>query len=150
MNTTQLLPPRPTIQLRRFLYPFNQSVQLVRPMACLTFRLESLEDDDPWIVEQKTFNILEEYLQPHSKTSPKKAACSIDNLTPMKRPDQEDGKEMEHPESFMWETWGTFEKIAKQIPSNHPSMERLAQLVKSLSLLPPTTVTIWTVSGLID
>lgn len=68
----------------------------------------------------------------------------------MKRPDQEDGKEMELPESFMWETWGTFEKIAKQIPSNHPSMERLARLVKSLSLLPPTTVSIWTVSGLID
>lgn len=118
-------------------------------MACLTFRLESLKDDDPWIVEQKTFNILEEYLQPHSKTSPNKAACGIDNLTPMKRPDQEDGKEVEDPESFMWETWGTFEKIAKQIPSNHLAMDRLVQLVKSLTLLPPTTVTIWTVSGLI-
>lgn len=68
----------------------------------------------------------------------------------MKRPDQEDGKEVEDPESFLWETWGTFEKIAQQIPSNHMSMEKLVQLVKSLRLLPPTTVAIWTVSGLID
>lgn len=64
----------------------------------------------------------------------------------MKRPGQEDGKEKEHPESFMWEIWGkiwgTFEKIAIQLPFDHPSMERLTQLVKRLSLLPPTTVNI--------
>lgn len=44
----------------------------------------------------------------------------------MKRPDQEDGKENEHSESFMRETWGAFEKIAKQIPFDHPATERLA------------------------
>lgn len=50
----------------------------------------------------------------------------------------------------MRETWGAFEKIAKQIPFDHPATERLAQLVKSLTLLPPTTVTSWSVNGYIN
>lgn len=114
-------------------------------MTSLSLRLESLEDDDPWIIEQKTFDILNEYLQPSSKITPEAAACDIDNLTPMKRPDQNDGKEKEDEESFLWETWGTFVEIAKQIHHDHASQTRLTKLVKSLQALPPTTVIIWTV-----
>ncbi len=115
-------------------------------MAALPLSLKSLEDDDPWIIEQKTFEILNSYLQPSSTTSATAAAQGIDNLTPMKRPDQGDGKEIEEPESFMWETWGIFIEIAKQIPRDHPSQDRLVELVKALSSLAPTTVTIWQVS----
>lgn len=35
--------------------------------APLHLRLASLEDDDPWIVEQKYFAILNDYLQPDSQ-----------------------------------------------------------------------------------
>lgn len=114
-------------------------------MASLKLRLESLEDNNPWIIEQKTFDILNEYLQPFSTSTPEEAARDIDNLTPMKRPDQGDGKEKEGPESFLWETWGIFQEIAKQIPHDHASQARLVLLVNTLRTLPPTTVTIWTV-----
>ncbi|KAK4977511.1 hypothetical protein LTR66_003915 [Elasticomyces elasticus] len=113
-------------------------------MTALPLRLESLEDDDPWIIEQKTFDILNSYLQPCSTMSALAAAQGIDALTPAKRPDQGDGKEIEEAESYLWETWGTFIEIAKQIPCDHVSMDRLVELVNSLSSLPPTIVTVWT------
>lgn len=46
-------------------------------MASLAFRLGSLEDDDPWIVEQETFNILEEYLQSTVKPAPKRLPIAL-------------------------------------------------------------------------
>jgi len=38
-----------------------------------------LDDDDPWIIEQKIFDILNDYLQPKSNITAA-AAQSIDNL----------------------------------------------------------------------
>lgn len=114
-------------------------------MAALSFHLESLDDPEPWFVEQKLFDILNEYLQPSSTTTPTVAAQGIDALTPMKRPDLADGKRKQSPESFLWEIWETFIAIAKQIPHDHPSQDRLVEVVKALSELPPKTVEIWTV-----
>lgn len=113
----------------------------------LSFRLESLEVDEPWIVEKMNFETLVEYLQPSSTTSPTAAAQSIDNLTPMKRTfiGTSFGKK-EEPEGHMWEIWGLFIAISKQVPHDHPSMDRLVALVYALAELPPTTVKIWTVS----
>lgn len=113
----------------------------------LSFRLESLEVDEPWIVEKMNFETLVEYLQPSSTTSPTAAAQSIDNLTPMKRTfiGTSFGNK-EEPEGHMWEIWGLFIAISKQVPHDHPSMDRLVALVYALAELPPTTVKIWTVS----
>lgn len=63
----------------------------------------------------------------------------------MKRPDQGDVNEKEIIDSFMDEIWSTFEKIAEQIPHDHLSQARLAQLVKSLSALSLTTEDIWNI-----
>lgn len=114
-------------------------------MAALSFHLESLDDPEPWFVEQKLFDILNEDLQSSSTTTPAVAAQGIDALAPMKRPNLGDGKK-ESPESFLWEIWKIFIPIAKQIPHDHPSQDRLVEVIAALSELPPTTVEIWTVS----
>ncbi|KAF8850064.1 hypothetical protein BDZ45DRAFT_633469 [Acephala macrosclerotiorum] len=111
-------------------------------MKQLALRLKSLEDEDPWIIEQKTFEIMDDYLQPDSATSAARAASAIDDLIPTKR-ELVDGEKVESAESFLLETWGTFIEIAKQIPDSHPSQLRLAQLIKALTQLPPAAVTVW-------
>ena len=114
-------------------------------MAALSFHLESLDDPEPWFVEQELFDILNECLQPSSTTTPTAAAQGIDALTPMKRPDPGGGKKKESLESFLWEIWGMFIEIAKQIPHDHPSQDRLVKVIIALRELPPTSVEIWTV-----
>ena len=83
----------------------------------LSFRLESLEVDEPWIVEQMNFDTLVQYLQPSSSISPTAAAQSIDSLTPMKRTfiGTSFGTK-EEPESHMWEIWGLLVAVSKQVP----------------------------------
>ena len=123
------------------LQPFSQS--LAAMSTPLSLRLKSLEDDDPWIIEQKTFDILNDYLQPDSRTSATAAAKDLDALTPMKREALDE--KAEHPESFLLETWGTFIAIVKQIPSDHQSQDRMIQMMKELIVLPPNEVEIWKV-----
>jgi hypothetical protein len=110
-------------------------------MAEVTLHLQSLEDDDPWIIEQKTFDILNDYLQPYSTISAVTAAIALDDLNPMKR--KESGEEVEAIESFLLETWGTFIEIAKQIPRDHSSQERFIDLIEVLTHLPLISVTVW-------
>ncbi|KAF3479836.1 uncharacterized protein GIQ15_06812 [Arthroderma uncinatum] len=115
-------------------------------MTALSLRLPSLEGGDPWIVHQKLFDILNEYLQPTSSTISSAAAKEIDSLTPKKRQglgSSDDAKPKEDYESFLMETWGTFIEIARQIPSEHASQDRLVELVKALSELPATNAEIW-------
>jgi hypothetical protein len=110
-------------------------------MASLNLYLKSLKDPDPWIIEQKVFDVLNHYLQPDSTVSPESAAMAIDNLTPMKRRAVQEAEDVGEPESFLLELSGIFIEIAKQIPHDHPSQERYIQFFKYLSSLPPTTVT---------
>lgn len=91
-----------------------------------------LEDDDPWVIEQQIFTILNDYLQPNSHTLPPAAAQAIDDLFPTNRNDDEGEKE--DPGSFLWHLWGRFHKTAQQIPHVDQAQEKLAALVKALSL----------------
>ncbi|KAM5444714.1 hypothetical protein MferCBS31731_000169 [Microsporum ferrugineum] len=115
-------------------------------MATLSLRLPSLEDGDPWIVHQKLFDILSEYLQPASSTAPSAAAKEIDSLTPKKRQGldaSDDAKPKEDYESFLLEIWNSLIEVARQIPSDHASQDRLVELVKALRELPSTNAEIW-------
>ncbi|EAL91609.1 hypothetical protein KXW98_007937 [Aspergillus fumigatus] len=90
--------------------------------------------------ELHVFNILNDYLQPSSTTPPSEAAQSIHALTPKAASTQEDSSDLE---GFLWSTWGSIIKVAKQIPYNHPSQDRLVDLIHALTKLPPRTVSIW-------
>ena len=97
-------------------------------------------DNDPWIINQRIFDILNMYLQPNATLSPTTAAQEIDKLFPLNRPREED-KENEEPESFLWEMWGVVVSVAEQIPWEHPGQTRLVEVIQALNDLPgPKTV----------
>ncbi|KAJ5611713.1 hypothetical protein N7528_008818 [Penicillium herquei] len=108
----------------------------------LHLHLDSLDDDDPWIIEQKNFNILNDFLQPDSTMSSEEAAFQINELTPMKR-EARGEEDVEHPESYLFEVWCFFIEISKQIPYDHPSQDKLVSLIKDLKSLPSIGVQIW-------
>lgn len=115
----------------------------------LHLRLASLEDDDPWIVEQQYFTIVDNYLQPDSTITAHDAALQMNELTPMSR--EARGEESETPDSWCLEVWGTFSEIVKQIPHDHPSQDKMIDFIKALKDLPgvevPTSETVFVPLG---
>ncbi|THC99815.1 hypothetical protein EYZ11_000745 [Aspergillus tanneri] len=81
------------------------------------------------------FNILGDFVQPTSSTTPAAIAESIDRLKPSLP-----GNDLE---SFLWETWVVFITVAEQIPHDHCSQDRLVEVIDALTQLPSTTVQIW-------
>jgi Protein of unknown function (DUF3632) len=93
---------------------------------------------EPWVINQRIFDILNMYLQPNATLSPTNAAQEIDKLFPLKRP-REEGRENEEPESFLLEMWGVVISVAEQIPWRHPGQTRLVEFIQALKDLPDTT-----------
>lgn len=110
--------------------------------TALKLRLKSLEDDEPWIIEQKNFSIINDLLQPDKQLSAAEAAIQINELTPMKR-EARGEKEVEEPESYLREMWAFFIIICKQIPHDRPAQGKLISLIKELTLLPSEEFTVW-------
>ena len=95
-------------------------------------------DNEPWIINQKIFYILNTYLQPNADQTPANAAQEIGRLSPLKRPREED-KENEEPESFLFEMWEVVVSVAEQIPWKHPGQSRLVELIQALRDSPDQT-----------
>lgn len=66
--------------------------------------LRSKRSSEGYAVQDETFRIINDLIQPSSATSVQNAAEQIDQLLPMKRT-KKDGEELESAESFMWEMW---------------------------------------------
>ncbi|KAJ5773241.1 hypothetical protein N7457_008137 [Penicillium paradoxum] len=107
----------------------------------LNLRLASLDHDDPWIVEQRYLEIINDYLQPDSQISASDAATGVNKLTPMSRKAR--GEEVETPESWCLEVWSTFSEIVKQIPHDHPSQDKMVEFIKALKALPGVEVKLY-------
>lgn len=82
--------------------------------------------------------ILNNSLQPDSQLSAPEAAAGINELTPMKR--EANGKEAEEPESRCLEFWRTISELVKQIPHDHPSQDKMVEIIKELKALPEVEV----------
>lgn len=105
----------------------------------LPLHIPKLSDPDPILNSERTrFEILNEYLQPGSTTTPSAAAKAIDQLHPEIRPD--DGTRKEHVSAYHANTWDMFMALARQIPHDHLSMGRLVEVVvaKYVSSYPGT------------
>lgn len=89
----------------------------------------------------KVFQLLQEYLQPSITTPPAAVADEINNIATALQTEKSDI------EQFLWETWKTFIGLAKQVPHDHPSVDRLVAVVGALTELAPTTIQIWGVCG---
>jgi len=106
----------------------------------LNLVLQSSDNEEPWVINQRIFHILNTYLQPNATFSPNKAAQEIDKLFPLNRPREED-RENEEPESFLFEMWGVVISAAEQTPWENPGQTRLIKAIRALKDLPgPTTV----------
>ena len=77
--------------------------------------------------DQRVFDILREFLQPDSKTSPRDAALKISSLLPQQQHIKYDNS----PELFS--LWQLCIEIVWQIPYNHPSMVKLVRLIEQLN-----------------
>ncbi|KAE8168208.1 hypothetical protein BDV40DRAFT_251517 [Aspergillus tamarii] len=105
-------------------------------MASLTLssRIESPSEQ-----ENQIFAILNEYAQPSSSTTASAAAQRIHGFAaPLLSDSKADGLE-----DLLWQLWNIVINVAKQIPCDSPSQERLVDLVKALTEIPPTTIQIW-------
>lgn len=101
----------------------------------MSVRLELiLRNSDPWVVAKQAFDLISDYVQPDSPISPGQAALQLNGLSPGQRPLQE-REEAEEPASFLLEFWETLMSVARQVPFDHPSQDRLVELVAGLSEL---------------
>ena len=100
-----------------------------------------LQNSDPWVVNQRIFHILNTYLQPNTTLSPSNVAQEIDKVFPLNRPREEDTRENEEPESFLFEMWGVIISVAEQIPWKHrdSGQTRLVEVIQALKDLPGST-----------
>lgn len=94
----------------------------------------SLRDSDPWIVAKQAFDLISDFVQSDNSISSGQVASQLTYLSPRQRVLQ-DGEEAEEPASFLLEFWETLVYIARQVPFDHPSQERLVELVVSLEKL---------------
>lgn len=105
----------------------------------------SLNDEDPWIIEKKMFDLLSDYLQPSSTKSSEAIARALDDLFPTNRSeeDQPPDEPIEEPGSFLWHMWPLFHRVAQQIPHSNSAQDRLVELVRTLRDLPAKTPTVY-------
>ena len=95
----------------------------------------SIEDDDPWEVSLDIFNLLCDFIQSSSPSSPSTAASNLNALYPDNRV-HGDGKK-ESPASFLLEMWDVVIKVAIQLELDSPELRRLVLLIKTLRDVKP-------------
>ncbi|KAF5857335.1 hypothetical protein ETB97_005950 [Aspergillus alliaceus] len=113
-------------------------------MAALNLHLQSLLHEEMSMVEEKTVQILDDFLQRASAVPAQVAAWKMYKLTPECL--EEGRSEKLDLETFLWQVWDIFIQVARRIPHNHPFQDHMANLVESLASLPPLTVNIWQTS----
>jgi len=101
---------------------------------------EEQQDLSTLDAEQKTFTILDVYLQPSSEVSATTAAQEINNLFP-ENPDSQQGTLNQEAYTFLLRLWELFVVVVEQIPWQHPSQDKIIELTKAIRDLPnPITI----------
>jgi hypothetical protein len=141
-------------------------------MGKLTLRLESLHDPDPWMYQSSVFDILNDYLQSDSAMEVQTAAAKINEALlneKMENEEDEDDeddedddetrdryysesdnegrcekeqKDIQKLDNLMAAIWEIIIELTKQIPYHDPAILKIVHLIKNLTLLPATTLTI--------
>ena len=91
-------------------------------------------DNEPWVINENIFHILNTYLQPNATLSPANAAQEIDKLLPTQTSQEKKILErMKSRKVFFWEMWGVVISVAQpQIPWKHPGRIGLVKLIQTL------------------
>ncbi|KAF8906980.1 hypothetical protein CPB84DRAFT_1744776 [Gymnopilus junonius] len=101
----------------------------------LNLVLHTPDGDEPWVINQKIFDILIASLQSVTALSATDTAKAIDQLFPLNRPRDGD-KENEEPASFLFEMWGVVIDVAQQLPWKDTRQDRLVDIIRALKDLP--------------
>lgn len=108
-------------------------------MSALKFALRGLSSADGVSPRQTYVRLLSDFLQPNSAAKPDEVAATIDQQNPLKRGDGDASST----EDFVWGFWDDIDQIARQIPHEHPSQDKLVDVISALKTLPPTTINVW-------
>lgn len=112
-------------------------------MTAPSLRLEFHGTDNPRNPELELFIILQDYLESVDVKSAAAVAQNINDLIPTRRTGHSHLDYSDDVEKFLWCTWSIFIHVAKQVSHNHPSQDRLVELIRALTCLAPTMVEIW-------
>ena len=114
------------------------TLNLVFPQESERERAQHLSTLD---IEPKICAILDAYLQPSSEVSAAIAAQEITQFYPTDPALQQPGTHDNEAHIFLLRLWELFIKIVEQIPWQHPSQDKLVELMKAIRDLPnPTTI----------
>ncbi len=107
-------------------------------MAEEPINLESVKDG-PFIPEfhQKPYELWNDLLQPGSQISPAEAAKRINELFPLRKPEDDDESYAEAAELFLWHFWELLIKIVQLLPYEHQAQTKVILIIEELSRLPP-------------
>ncbi|KAB2580616.1 hypothetical protein DBV05_g859 [Lasiodiplodia theobromae] len=86
------------------------------------------DEDEPWVIEHRIFDVLSEYLQPTSQASPAEVALKFNELFQLNQRENEKA----NPEGFLWQLWDIVFNVAEQVPYSHTSQDRLVELIAAL------------------
>ncbi|KAI0851988.1 hypothetical protein F5Y00DRAFT_228345 [Daldinia vernicosa] len=90
------------------------------------------------LVDEAVFNILNDYLQLDSSVSTAQVAATISKLPPEP---EDDSKTLD--DGFFFDLWRGIVSIAEQIPYEHAAQDKLVKLMRELTLLSDTGLTVW-------
>ncbi|KAI9773364.1 MAG: hypothetical protein M1840_007579 [Geoglossum simile] len=94
--------------------------------------VDLLPDNDSEYNEiDAALSVLNDALQPSDAISPAAAANRINELIPL-----EDGQDVSEVDGFFWGLWEGFTDVAGRLPHDHPSQEKLVQVIEELNRLP--------------
>lgn len=93
------------------------------------------------LIEESAFNAFNDYLQLGSSTSASEVAIAISKLAP-----KPSGDEKVLDDGFFFGLWQGIIGVAEQIPYDHLAMDKLVNVMRELTLLPDTGITVWNVS----
>ncbi|OTB04273.1 hypothetical protein M426DRAFT_165790 [Hypoxylon sp. CI-4A] len=102
------------------------------------FKLQRSDMRGKGSIDENVFAIFNEYLPLGSTVSPAQVASKFAALVPTPTGD---AKTLDDGPFFS--LWGNVIKIAEQIPYDHPASDKLVKVIRELTLLDNTGITVW-------
>ncbi|KAI1381671.1 hypothetical protein F4677DRAFT_403884 [Hypoxylon crocopeplum] len=90
------------------------------------------------LIDQAVLKIFGDYLDLRSPMSAAQAAIAISRLAP-----QPSGDEKILGDEFFFKLWRTIIDVAEQLPHDDPAQDKVVMVMRELTLLPDTGITVW-------
>ncbi|KAF7511542.1 hypothetical protein GJ744_004130 [Endocarpon pusillum] len=111
-------------------------------MAEEPINLESIPESGPFYppLDQKPYELWKDLLQPGNPITPAEAAKKINELFPVRKPEDTVESYNDSAAVFLEHFWGLLIRIVRLIPRDHSAQIKVVQILEELARLPPTTM----------